>query len=501
MAWDDIVFGIATGGLYNVGKTVYKAGEAADQAGDAVEEIADGAGTALAAIGSTITKLGKDLSSFITELEDMITIDRAAPRDQNDLWDEEVERLAALRAKEAELVAELEALDAEDDETSWFESFWGAMLGLTNHEELVVRTKLGVVRNAIKEILYEEPGVVPNTVHNLQLILEHFNTMEQPRLDDILDSVDDNLEELHEIQQEVKKLFVVRTWKAVPVGELPAPQIEELGRLEAKLANVDRLIAKNRTLSNDLQSVLVRAQPERFRLSKFVGTDVKFGVHGGLVAASAETGEHGTAMERPAALNPGGDEVPPPLTHTPSLAEPGHQPVMRAMLPSGPSFGFKGKVSSITTQPLAATVSTALKGNAVHGYMDTYLDVRGRVKLFQREKLKVEKDIFRIKFVPVDEPGVIPRILEEVRQTIDHLNTETQPRIDTILTSVDGTVNELTHVLGSVNGVLGSVQGALDFVANSLIVKIGLAVAGGLTVLILLFGMIVLFRLAFGIGV
>jgi hypothetical protein len=501
MAWDDIVFGVATGGLYNVGKTAYKAGEAAEQAGDAVEEIADGAGTALAAIGSTVTKLGKDLSSFITELEDLITIDRAAPRDENDLWDEEVERLAALRAKEAELLAKLAALDAEDDETSWFDAFWGAIFGSTNHEELVVRTKLGVVRNAIKEILYEEPGVVPNTVHNLQLILEHFNTMEQPRLDDILDSVDDNLEELHEIQQEVKKLFVVRTWKAVPIADLPAPKVQELEALEAKLVDVDQLIAKNSALSNDLRSVLVRAQPEKLRLPKFVGTDITFSGYGRLLASSAAVGGNDEAIDNPASGAHNEDDVLPSASDVTLRPNPGHQPAIRPVLRTGPSFGFKGKASSITTQPLAATVSTALKDNAVHAYMDTYLDVRGRVKLFQREKLKLEKSIFRIKFVAVEEPGVIPKTLEEVRQTIDHLNTETQPRIDTVLTSVDGTVVELTSVLGSVNGVLGSIQGALNFVANSIMVKIGLAVAGGLILLILLLGTIVLFRLAIGIGV
>ncbi len=95
MSWDDWVFGALTGGLYNVGKTAYKAGEAADQAGDAIEEIADGAGTALAAVGSTVTKLGKDMSSFLKEMEELLTVKRLTPRDEDDLWDEEVERLKA----------------------------------------------------------------------------------------------------------------------------------------------------------------------------------------------------------------------------------------------------------------------------------------------------------------------------------------------------------------------------------------------------------------------
>ena len=190
MSWDDIVFGIATAGLYNVGKTAYKAGEAADQAGDALEEIADGAGSALAVLGSTINKLGKDISSFIKELEELLTIKRITPRDEDDLWDEEVERLNALRQREAELLAELEALGASDDDDAWSSGFWGAFFGafddLENFfKELAIRTKLAVVRQAIHEILYEEPGVVPTSLHNLQQILERFNTLEQPRLEDI----------------------------------------------------------------------------------------------------------------------------------------------------------------------------------------------------------------------------------------------------------------------------------------------------------------------------
>ncbi len=34
MGWDDIVFGVATGGLYNVGKTVYQAVDATEKEGD-----------------------------------------------------------------------------------------------------------------------------------------------------------------------------------------------------------------------------------------------------------------------------------------------------------------------------------------------------------------------------------------------------------------------------------------------------------------------------------
>jgi hypothetical protein len=484
MAWDDVIFGVATGGLYNVGKTVYKAGKAADAAGDALEEISDGAGTALAAIGSTITKLGKDMSSFLKELEELITIKRVAPRSEDDLWDEEVERLSALRQREAEMLAELQALEAADDDRSWFDSLFDSIFGGGRYEELVVRTKLAVVRSAIHEILYEEPGVIPTSIHNLQLILERFNTLEQPRLEEILDSFNDNLEVFEEIQQEVKKLFVVKTWKAVVLAELSEKKRKELAVLEASLANVDTLIEKNSALSAGLQQALVQAQPAMFKMAKVIGTSS--GLGGGAGDNPGHPPTPGGSSEAGSAA--GGDRLGK------------YQPALRAVLPSGLSFALKGKVAAIAAQPMAVSVATALNQNAVAAYLDNHHVIEGRVRYYLRERIRVEKAIHRIKWVPVEEPGVIPKILEEIRQTIARLRTEGQPRVEAVLDSVNAAVVEATEVLSNLNESLQSVQGAFDFLAKySKYIKIGLAVAGGLILLILLMGLIVLVRRAFGI--
>ncbi len=154
------------------------------------------------------------------------------------------------------------------------------------------------------------------------------------------------------------------------------------------------------------------------------------------------------------------------------------RPILHDVLPSGPSFGLKGKVSAIAAQPMALSVATALNQNAVAAYLDNYHVIEGRVRYNLRERLKLEKAIYRIKWVPVEEPGVIPKILD----------------------NVNATVVESTAVLSNVNRSLGSVQGVIDFLAKySTYIKIGLAVAAGLILLILLMGLIVLFRLAFGI--
>ncbi len=494
MGWDDWVFGALTGGLYNVGKTAYKAGEAAEQAGDAVEEIADGAGTALAAIGSTVTKLGKDLSSFLKELEELITIKRVAPRSEDDLWDEEVERLKALRQRESELAAELAALGGQDTDTSWIESFWGSIFGGVSYEELELRTKLAVVRNAINEILYEEPGVIPTGVHNLNQILERFNTLEQPRVEQILDSLDDNLDSSNEIMQEVKKLFVIKTWRAVAMVDIPEHKHKELEVLEASLLRFDHLIVKNTAVAGQLQQAMVEAHPAEFQMIKNIGRQFK--VSGVLTAGTPVAGAAmAAAGDGPAA---GASLYAGPAAHADSLEHGAGLP--RKVWTGGPSVALKGKVSTIAAQPMALSVATALNQNAVAAYLGNFQAVDGRLRFYQRERLKIEKAIWHIKWVPVEEPGVIPKILEEVRATLARFRTESQPRVEGILDSVNTNLQGSAAVLTSVNKSLGSLQGALDFLSKySLVVKIGAAACGVLWVLILLLSVVVLFRAAIGI--
>jgi len=311
-------------------------------------------------------------------LEELLTIKRITPRDEDDLWDEEVERLNKLRQLESDLLDELEALGASDDDEGWSGSFWGALFGgvfdnLENaFKELAIRTKLAVVRQAIHEILYEEPGVIPTGLHNVQLILERFNTLEQPRLEDILDSVDDNLEQSEEILEEVKKLFVVKTWHVVPDVDISGIQRVELEALEASLANYSQLIAKTSTVSLQLQNALVQAQPGAFQMAKMIGTSME--------AIGNPGNNPGDHLSNPGGVVKGGGPTGEDLTR-------GHH-MHRAMLPSGPSFALRGNVSTIATQPMAASVATALKQNTVSAYLDNYHTIEGRLKYYMRERLR-----------------------------------------------------------------------------------------------------------------
>jgi hypothetical protein len=393
-------------------------------------------------------------------LEELITIKRAVPRNEDDLWDEEVERLAALRKKEEELLKELGKLGGKDDDQSWYNSFWDAIFGKTNLAEITVRTKLALIRSAINEILYEEPGVVPRTIHNVQEILERFHTLEQPRLEEILDSLNDNLEESQGILQEVKKLFVVRTFKAVPIEQLPPEQQTRLKDFETSLRQLDALVAGDKLISGQLVQNMIQVQPKSFKLPKVRGASP------------------GAMPEQPQA----------------AVAN------LKRIEPWGPSWSIKRKVSPLTYQTLAGSVSTILNRNEISAFLGNSTVVDGRLRLFERERLKIEKKIFRIKFVVVEEPGVIPKILEETRQNIARFRAETQPRLEKILDSGNATVIALTNTLNSVNKVVQSIQAVFDFLfRNKLLIKIGLFTLVGILFLFLVVKLIELIRAVFGI--
>jgi hypothetical protein len=233
-----------------------------------------------------------------------------------------------------------------------------------------------------------------------------------------------------------------------------------------------------------LQDALVHAQPAAFQMTKLIGTTL--GSNGG---SGDNPGDH---LDNPGTSIKGGDSAGdnPALSHH----------MDRAMLPSGPSFALRGNVSTIATQPMAASVATALKQNSVSAYLDNYHMIEGRVRYFMRERLKIEKAIYRIKWVAVEEPGVIPKTLEEIRAILERLRTEAQPRLEGLIDNVNATILETKDVLANVNTSLESAQGAFAFLNQySLYIKIGMAVAGGLLLLILLFGSIALFRTAIGI--
>jgi ElaB/YqjD/DUF883 family membrane-anchored ribosome-binding protein len=102
----------------------------------------------------------------------------------------------------------------------------------------------------------------------------------------------------------------------------------------------------------------------------------------------------------------------------------------------------------------------------------------------------------------VDEPGVLTQTIDEARKCLQQFNQQEQPRLDTILDSINQAVLETQKTLQTAEASLQQARTSLDqvqsFFSNRW-VKIGALVLAGLVGLILLFSMIALFRVTFKI--
>jgi hypothetical protein len=47
--------------------------------------------------------------------------------------------------------------------------------------------------------LYKKPGVIPETIYHLKETVERFNTLEQPRIEKLLDDVDLTIQESQKV--------------------------------------------------------------------------------------------------------------------------------------------------------------------------------------------------------------------------------------------------------------------------------------------------------------
>ncbi len=503
MAWDDWVFGIATGGLYNLGKTTYKAGKAADQAGDALEEIADSVGEALSIIGMTFTELADELNSFVSELEDLLTTERVTPRTDDELWDEELARLNLLRQQETALTTELEAFGEISLPTTWYE--WMSFDWSEYMEYMMVLAKLNLVKNAIKEILYQEPGVVPTAIYDFKEVLERFNTLEQPRLEDIMDATGDSMEEVQEILTEVHKLFVVTRWKKVT--EFSPVMQTELERLEATLSVYDTLIGKNQLIARQLQDPLVRIHPEEGMLSSAIQKtgkpDLKSGMEITDFGIAKEPAMKTTLPEKTAVGGEApavGGEAPAGVVHRGTEIPTGIPAERKPAVMKTAFSGRSMKEKALTARPAGETLGSVIKTPEVNAYLGSYNTVIGRIRYLERERLKIEKAAYRIKWVNTEEPGVIPKTLDEVERTINRFRIEEQPRIEIILDSVNDTILESKMLLENVNESLDKSQGWLDFLtAYRTPILILCAISGALVFAIMIVLLVVLVKLAIAI--
>lgn len=504
MAWDDIVFGVLTGGLYNVGKAAYQAGDAAEEAGDAAEQ----AGAAIAVIGSTIESVGKQLESLLKETEELITIKRLTPRDESDLWEEEKERLDALRQKKTQLESELAALGVSQPGEFTFD-IWDFLSDPSKvMKKLQLISSLVIINSEIHEILYQEPGVVTTAIYNASEVLERFNTIEQPKIEDILDSVDDNLQVSEEVLEEIKKLFVIK--KKVPYLEA---ELSEASRDMLKVLDLDTkyykgLMANKSLISNQLISAIDKIPATKFEISekgiKVAGLKKTLDVNPAANINLSNPGNANVGIRGQPPWKPD-PEVKPVLNE---------KAISRDVMASDKviprrdletinrlslALASRSKSTPARIQPQGAKISAVLN-TKLDGYQRIYASQRARTIFYDRELFKIGRKIEKIKFRWEDEPGVIPETLEELKKILERVRAEEQPRVETVLDTLNENLEESKETLSKVNKSLDSAQGMISFLEkNSNLIKIGLGVVGAVVFLDLLLVLIVLLRMVLGV--
>ncbi|ADE36425.1 hypothetical protein [Methanohalophilus mahii] len=511
----DVVAGVATGGLYTLGKSIY---ESSESAGDAAEA----AGISIAIIGSTIQSVGEQLNSFLQETEELISIKRLSPRAENDLWEEEKDRLDELKVEKQELLQQLQSLGVEDPLDFSF-NFWDMISDMENVlEKFEILSRIAAINAQIMDILYKEPGVLTSGIYNAKEVLERLNTVEQPMIEDVLGGIDDNLEVSEEVLTEAKKLFVTREKVPISITDLKPAQKLKLDRITARKAYFNDLIERKDEVASSLQSVMKEMPAAKFEKNKDIIQPA------GMIDASdyLKFPKSGVLRQYSSSFMPVSDDDEVKRTFNPddlkineekrfAKIDTGKEDykteevsALKDKIPASTeanisairkSLGSSGKLSLEKVQPAGARVSASI-ATKFDGYQRNFDHIRAQRSLYERQLHKIEKEELLLTHVWKDTPGIIPQALDEAHEVLESVHSDQQPRINTVLDNLNDNLEESKETLSKANDTMDSVQQSLSiFDFNTTWLKYGVMAIGGLVVLNLLMGLIVLTRSAFGI--
>lgn len=522
-SWDDYLFGALTGGLYNVGKAAYKAGEAAEDAGNAAEQ----AGVALATIGGTIETVGEQLTSLLKEAEELITIKRLTPRDESDLWEDEKERLDDLKEEKTRLENELASLGVSDTGSFSF-NFWDMISDLQNvMKQFRLMSRLVVVNNEIHEILYQEPGVVTNAIYNFNEVLERFNTIEQPKIEDILDSVDDNLEVTEETIKEIKKLFVTKRKVPLLDTEISKVHKDKLEMLELDVKYYQGLIGRKDVISSQLMNVMENIPAKEYEITdKWIkiagagnpvvgrldhnvikGMDLDIVKNMDKLNVDTSRIESEKPVHDVSGTNVRNRSIRSDIKinkeeYRANISKPvagTEKRNIEALSQLNFAIAKKSKYSLGAIQPHGAMIS-AVFNTKFDGYQRNYANFRAQTAFYHRELFKIDRKFDLLKYRWEEEPGVIPQTLDELKGVLEQFRNEEQPRIDTVLDTLNENLEETKSVISKIDDTLGFVPDVVSsFNKYSKLIKIGLAVFVGVVFLDFVVAFFVLLRMALGL--
>lgn len=536
---------VVTGGGYAAGKALYNGYKKVTGIADDVENASEQIGLTIAKIGDTVVTLGDDLDSLIVDdispliedIDDLFVIERLVARDESDLWDEEKERLSDLIQKKNELKAQIDTLREEIKAESGVEipdtyglalqiwiienanpdwSFWDRLMrgiqwwdivgGIGTGGSRTIWDRLGEIGQnkvskirdinssiikidkEIHEILYNEPGILPTTIYNVKEVIERFNTIEQPKIEDILDSVDDNLVESQEILEQIKKLFVTKKKVPIDIATLPKFEVERLQMLEGEYTLLESVIRKDLEVAKQFMNLKVETQPVSLNLpmaKSMVAREMRPIEANVSSKSSLDNLTHNPAGNR--------SEINKNLNTSMKMESRTAMVKDLSMLKSDLKGGIGPNVLKASRQPDSLKMATCLINSKYHAYNSGYSLQKAVINKDERDIAKVKHKIDKIKYKVVEELGVIPRTLANFEDILKRFNTEEQPRIEAILDSANDNLTESKNLINKANTTFEKVS---DFTGNhKLLVKIALGVVGGAVVMTLVLIPIALIRL------
>ena len=444
----------------------------------------------------------KALQTLLEDMDALLVLERSAPRKHSGLSEFERERLRnlneeleRLREDREELKARLKELrdqllnefkiQVPDDSSDLWDWIWEWLSGEKQEKVrkvlgelasvasqlLANRKSIKEIENEIHRICYTEPGVVTSMLYNANEALERFNTIEQPKIEDILDSADGNLQESEEILRQVKGLFVTKRRVPIIEAELPPWVRERLVFFTGELSALESVAVNDQKLIVQLRDFKTKLQPTSFQVDKGISTAVPGALGGANVDPPAEPS---TSVDN----NIGGTNIP--------------------AMPSGVSKPVGApEFSKAIAQPVAFKTMRGLDtaSGKYYAVNSKYMLQKAYLKLHLREIDKTQAEIDKIRFREIQEPGVIPRTIAKLEDILVRLNSEEQPRLEQIIDSINGNLTESQGILNKVNTSIGNL---LNFISsNSLLFKIGLAIVGGSIAITLILIPILIIRMIF----
>jgi len=266
-----------------------------------------------------IKKMLATVEETVEDFDDLFVIERLTPRSESELWASELNRLKELRDERIRQDQRRQELTAERDRIAnilkskelgggWIGALIPALdevmgnlyearidqlsfvsvqdvdtclsiFSLSRYPDMdEIRDLCNQLRNIIVQlinvwrfiaeidkeinhIIFNEPGLIPITMYNVNEVIERFNTLEQPRIEDILDSVDDNLEKSKEILEQVSKLFVIKKKIPVPVETLPQIDRAKLEWLGKTATLIETRLMKEFELSDKVGKIAGEVRP------------------------------------------------------------------------------------------------------------------------------------------------------------------------------------------------------------------------------------------------